>query len=462
MTTPSYLPWFALRLAAVLFLISPTPLFAQAAPQALPAAPAAPVPQPSPAIRPPGAPAPAAPVPAAAVTPTPAPVLTPAAAVVPGPEPLPDRIQLEPLSESIVHVTTSSGREGGMQILRLGDTLTLDLAPGGVDRLRARSKAKRQDIGLFLDGFYIKGIEPRRDPASPDRLIFVPVYKEIDKPAWNEIFLYRENDGGGLSVSVGFPDGEMAHSTFKLRLLILPHWQVLMSSLLALLLLGGLYYVGRYTSMLRDGTGITGSTTDVQERTFSLGRSQMAWWTALVIWAFLFLYLFTGSVQLTQSVVILIGLGAGTALGAIAIDKNKNIRQVQQVQQQVESQAKVIDAESKVLEVERKVDDKAEAVKKIEQKIGQDVAKLALGEEDVLPMPKSKGLLLDLLSDAYGVSLPRVQTFLWTLVLSVVFVRSVLTKLGMPDFDNTLLALMGVSSGTYLGFKIPEKPPGRT
>jgi len=27
----------------------------------------------------------------------------------------------------------------------------------------------------------------------------------------------------------------------------------------------------------------------------------------------------------------------------------------------------------------------------------------------------------------------------------------------MPDFDTTTLALMGISSGTYLGFKIPEK-----
>lgn len=27
----------------------------------------------------------------------------------------------------------------------------------------------------------------------------------------------------------------------------------------------------------------------------------------------------------------------------------------------------------------------------------------------------------------------------------------------MPEFDGTLLALMGISSGTYLGFKIPER-----
>jgi hypothetical protein len=27
----------------------------------------------------------------------------------------------------------------------------------------------------------------------------------------------------------------------------------------------------------------------------------------------------------------------------------------------------------------------------------------------------------------------------------------------MPEFSTTLLALMGISSGTYLGFKIPER-----
>jgi hypothetical protein len=27
----------------------------------------------------------------------------------------------------------------------------------------------------------------------------------------------------------------------------------------------------------------------------------------------------------------------------------------------------------------------------------------------------------------------------------------------MPEFSTTLLGLMGISSGTYLGFKLPEK-----
>ncbi len=52
-------------------------------------------------------------------------------------------------------------------------------------------------------------------------------------------------------------------------------------------------------------------------------------------------------------------------------------------------------------------------------------------------------------------SFHRFQIIVWTLVLGVVFCSEVLTKLAMPSFDSTLLILMGISSGTYLGFKFP-------
>jgi hypothetical protein len=44
----------------------------------------------------------------------------------------------------------------------------------------------------------------------------------------------------------------------------------------------------------------------------------------------------------------------------------------------------------------------------------------------------------------------------WTLVLGVLFIRSVWDRLAMPEFSGTLLALLGLSAGTYIGFKIPE------
>jgi hypothetical protein len=47
------------------------------------------------------------------------------------------------------------------------------------------------------------------------------------------------------------------------------------------------------------------------------------------------------------------------------------------------------------------------------------------------------------------------QIVVWTVVLSGVFLSSVIWDLTMPEFNATLLALMGISSGTYIGFKLP-------
>jgi len=50
----------------------------------------------------------------------------------------------------------------------------------------------------------------------------------------------------------------------------------------------------------------------------------------------------------------------------------------------------------------------------------------------------------------------RFQIVVWTLILGVVLVSEVLTKLAMPVFDTTLLTLIGISSGIYLGFKVSK------
>jgi hypothetical protein len=41
--------------------------------------------------------------------------------------------------------------------------------------------------------------------------------------------------------------------------------------------------------------------------------------------------------------------------------------------------------------------------------------------------------------------------------LAIVFVDAVYKQLALPVFSDTLLGLMGVSAGTYIGFKFPEK-----
>jgi hypothetical protein len=68
-----------------------------------------------------------------------------------------------------------------------------------------------------------------------------------------------------------------------------------------------------------------------------------------------------------------------------------------------------------------------------------------------------KGFQRDILSDASGYTFYRFQIFAWTIVLGIIFVSSVYNNLTMPEFSATLLGLMGLSSGTYMGFKFPEK-----
>ena len=84
------------------------------------------------------------------------------------------------------------------------------------------------------------------------------------------------------------------------------------------------------------------------------------------------------------------------------------------------------------------------------------VTKIVALEKTVKPLA-SEGFFKDILSDANGISFPRFQTAGWTLVLGVIFVVSVYRVLSMPDFDPQLLMLMGISSGTYIGFKFPER-----
>ena len=52
----------------------------------------------------------------------------------------------------------------------------------------------------------------------------------------------------------------------------------------------------------------------------------------------------------------------------------------------------------------------------------------------------------------------RFQLAVWTLVLSIIFIKDVYLTLAMPTFNATLMGLLGLSAGTYLGLKIPEPP----
>ena len=183
-------------------------------------------------------------------------------------------------------------------------------------------------------------------------------------------------------------------SNGKLSLLIANLGIGLLGALLGVALWIALGYLGCKSGMLRDD-GNQGAS--LKSRTFSLGRVQMAWWFGIIMSSYIFLWAMTREIPtLGSQALLLMGISGVTGLTSAGLNAGKDL-------------------------------------------------------------PVSSGNFFeDLLTDAYGVTLHRFQMLAITVILGVMFLIHVVTSLSMPDFDGTLLSLMGIAGGTYVGFKVPE------
>jgi hypothetical protein len=194
----------------------------------------------------------------------------------------------------------------------------------------------------------------------------------------------------------------------------------------------------------------------------------MAFWFMIVVGSFLLIWLITGASDIiTASTLALIGIASGTALGAAAIDAGKQqgpsstladlTAQQQALQADIatlDSQIAAIPPPANLAVLQQTRADKQATLTKV-------TSDLATAKNAVAPTQKSEGFIMDVLTDANGISFHRFQMFIWTFVLALLFAYAVWNRLAMPAFPATLLALQGISAGTYLGFKIPEtQTPG--
>jgi hypothetical protein len=163
------------------------------------------------------------------------------------------------------------------------------------------------------------------------------------------------------------------------------------------------------------------------------------------------------------------GISAGTALGEALIDNGKDTTITNQLQDltaekqaleqgitQTQADLDAIDPASATATdqsnrelLNRQLTDSRTRLNQIDQQLRTVTAQSAPSV--------SAGFLRDILSDGSGYSFHRFQIFAWTIVLGIIFVSSVYNNLTMPEFSTTLLGLMGLSAGTYIGFKFPEQ-----
>ncbi len=203
-------------------------------------------------------------------------------------------------------------------------------------------------------------------------------------------------------------------------------WRETLALVLILLIIALFFALALYSNMLRDEVsdcdafesgaarlrGKRGKSRLLVSNPYSLSRVQFAAWTVIISCSFIYLALCVVDctmIPLSQTALALMGIGAGVTTASAMIDNNEI--------------------------------------------------------QDDRPRHQnspSEGFFIDILSDANGISLPRFQNVVWTVIAMVIYITQVYTTTGgcaLPELSSTLLLLTGISSATYVAAKTNENSP---
>ncbi len=324
--------------------------------------------------------------------------LTVAVLVVTGPV----MLRAEPLDRSKPYVVAvrSTDRDN---LTRAGLEEELLVTVTNLELLEQDALKQKKAIVLYIDQIALEDIMTVvcYGTGATDELRFFISHSDGPINLWNHFVSTRGQNSlfiRKVSVSVGLADGEpiptlVSGSDAFTLILVRQRWFVVCVALIGFLFVLFLGLAIK-TDILREA----GPAPEVGRKPYSLAVLQMAIWFFVIIASWLMLYVVKHTMNtLTEPLVMLMGISAGTGVGGVVIDINGGQKK-----------------------------------------------------------RYSQGFLRDVLSDDYGISFHRFQVFAWTLVLVAVFVRQVTAYMTMPEFDTSLLVLMGISSGTYLGLKVTE------
>jgi hypothetical protein len=383
------------------------------------------------------------------------PVMTPA------PVPTQPAQDQSALTVKVAGVEVKDPRPGQGNDVALGDFVILKLDTPW-QKILTQQKSPANKLGLFINDLFMKGLAPMPIPEEPRWVMFHLKRNADNRDAWSELFGNKSfGSNEELELTIGLQDGSWAAQEPKtLRLEYFPGVSSGVVLGVAILIAVATVYLGKTTTMLRDSCE---PPSDGGKRSYSLARFQMALWFVTVVLASGFTYAVTGDLSpIPQGTLILMGIGAGTAVGAAAIDLNKRTasktdqtnltaekdalpKQIQDLQAKISS---VTAGDPNLPLLQQQLLDAQKRLSTVSTQLTQLTA---------TKVPASKWFLPDILSDDNGISFHRLQVFGWTLVFWAFFMSILIKRITMVDFDTTQLALMGISGSTYLGFKLQEK-----
>lgn len=361
------------------------------------------------------------------------------------------------------------GRKNGRTELSLGNYVILMMDEKLPKLLESEKPGHR--LGLYINDMFFKDLEPLPVPGRANAAMFHVIRTEANQELWSVLFTRKgwggnvdktcdKDDKDGITLTVGYQDGsQIAPSSWACLEYFPNYWSTAGLAMMALALLIFTVAKARTTSMIRD-IGFSPSGTLPP---FSLARSQMALWFITVVCSILFCYAVTGDLSpIPQGVLILMGIGAGTAVSAAAMDVN-SLPGTLADYRQIKKQQAVLDArvQSRAKETEN-----AEGINPNDPRLPDLRTQLVAAQNESAAnqtklkdyeVPASKGFFTDILADGNGLQFHRLQVFAWTMVFWVLFFATLVHKITLMNFDTTALALMGISGATYLGFKLQQQ-----
>jgi hypothetical protein len=316
------------------------------------------------------------------------------------------------------------------------------------------TEVNRGDESKDISAFLVK-LEPENDKDGVVRKAWVQVLQTAIKRADDDVPAAQKP----MRISIGHADAPPFVSNADIELKVFRGYTLLV---IPFMLIVGLCIVilARRTPILRDSNG-------APNPPYSLAKHQMAVWFVVVLGSYLFIWLVTGFLNsLSNTALTLIGISAATGLAAVAMDDSKRTEAAKArvaLLAELEALKKTVnDSATGLLTQLKSTTPGSAAATELSATLTPKLARLQELEAQLVvppaPIQSNQRWDVDLLSDEKGISFHRLQMVIWTLVLAAVFLRTVYTEILMPDFDATLLGLMGISAGTYIGFKFPEKP----
>jgi hypothetical protein len=325
-------------------------------------------------------------------------------------------------------------------------------------KLRERLSEKNlhpNDLRLFLNGRELNA-EPVLVDLDQNRVQFYVDRTTEDQKTWN-LVLHNPVSGSVLAsngiernviLGLGFkgePQPLVVINTE--RLIIIPRGRGLLAALAFLVTLAIFGYLVSRTDILRSEPG----------KLLSLSRVQAAFWFFIVLASYSFLFLIIGEFNILNSTAVaLLGIGSFTYLGAYVLGAN-NPEASKERRSQIQSDQGDVQKTDSTDVTSQKVASEAGGEKPASPKTdtpsrgdsGNDTARTSHW--------LSWAQFMGMLQDSTGtVSLHRFQIFIWTIVFGGIFISSVITNLTMPEFSPEILFLLGLSSISYVGGKIPE------